>query len=63
MLGRIKYRKQVGNMMKGKNIGIGKHEIMRKENMSAENLDDSQRNEHFGFKCLHYSVSEASGTI
>ena len=26
-------------------------------------LDVSSRNEFFGFKCLHYSVSESVGTI
>jgi len=26
-------------------------------------LDEKQKNEFFGFKCLHYSVSEASGSL
>ena len=31
--------------------------------MLADNLDDNQKNDEFGFNCLHYSVSEASGSI
>ena len=63
MLNRIKYRKQVGNMMNGKRPVIGKGEIIRQEHAHADLLDEKVKNEFFGFKCLHYSVSEASGSI
>lgn len=36
---------------------------MRKEHLHAEGLDEKDKNPNFGFKCLHYSVSEASGYI
>ena len=26
-------------------------------------MDDKDKNDHFGFNCLHYSVSEASGSL
>lgn len=29
----------------------------------SENLDEKVKNKDFGFKCLHYSVSEASKTL
>lgn len=29
----------------------------------AENIDASLKNDNFGFNCLHYSVSEASGSL
>jgi hypothetical protein len=63
MLGRIKYRKAVGSYMSGKRPAIGKHEIVRQEHAHADLLDEKVKNEDFGFKCLHYSVSEASGSI
>jgi solute carrier family 8 (sodium/calcium exchanger) len=63
MLNRIKYRKQVGSMMNGKRPVIGKGEIIRQEHAHADLLDEKVKNEFFGFKCLHYSVSEASGSI
>jgi solute carrier family 8 (sodium/calcium exchanger) len=31
--------------------------------VQATNLDESEKNENFGFSCLHYSVSEASGSL
>lgn len=64
MLGRrIGYRKAVGNFMTGKRPVIAKGEVMKKEHAHAEHLDERVKNENFGFKCLHYSVSEASGSI
>jgi hypothetical protein len=63
MLGRIKYRKAVGNMMSGKRPVVAKGEIMKQEHAHAELLDEKVKNDRFGFKCLHYSVSEASGTL
>jgi solute carrier family 8 (sodium/calcium exchanger) len=63
MLGRIKYRKAVGNMMTGKRPVVAKGEILRKEHLHADGFDEKEKNPNFGFKCLHYSVSEASGSI
>jgi len=64
MISRIKYRRQVNNMMTGrKQKIIAKGEILKLEHAHAENLDEKEKNETFGFTCLHYSVSEASGTI
>lgn len=36
---------------------------MRRENKHASILADHQKNAHFGFSCLHYSVSEAAGAL
>ena len=63
MIKRIKYRKQVGNFMSGKRQMIAKGEIFKQEHAHADLLEDNQKNDNFGFKCLHYSVSEASGNI
>lgn len=30
---------------------------------SADSIDEKLKNSDFGFQCLHYSVSEASGSI
>jgi len=61
MLSRIKHRRQVGSAMSGKRPAVAKGEIVKTEHVSAENLDEKEKNALFGFKCLHYSVSEASG--
>lgn len=63
MLNRIKYRKQVGNLMSGKRPVIAKGEIIKQEHAHAEHLDEKVKNPNFGFRCLHYSVSEASGSL
>jgi len=63
MISRIKYRKQVGNALSGKRPVIEKGEIFKSENALAEHIDDKEKNPDFGFKCLHYSVSEASGSL
>ena len=62
-IGRIKYRREVGKILSGKKKEIAKGEILKQEHAHAENIDDREKNPHFGFYCLHYSVSEASGTI
>jgi len=36
---------------------------MKQEHAHAEHLDETEKNEVFGFSCLHYSVSEASGSL
>lgn len=61
MIKRIQYRKQIG--LSGKRPVIAKGEIMKKEHAHAEGIDEKEKNPQFGFKCLHYSVSEASGSI
>jgi hypothetical protein len=63
MLSRIKYRHQVGNAMTGKKLAVAKGEIVKLEHAQASSLEDKDRNPNFGFKCLHYSVSEAAGKI
>jgi len=63
MISRIKYRRQVGNMMTGKKEPIAKGEILKLEHAQAEHLDEKEKNAYFGFKCLHYSVSEAAGKL
>jgi hypothetical protein len=61
LIGRIKYRKQVG--MSNKQKPITKGQVVKQELRSADQIEDKYKNEDFGFACLHYSVSEASGTI
>jgi len=63
MISRIKYRKQVNNMMTGKRPVIAKYEKMKLEHAHADQLDENVKNEFFGFQCLHYSVSESSGKL
>ena len=36
---------------------------MKQEHAHAEYLDEKEKNDTFGFSCLHYSVSEASGSL
>jgi len=36
---------------------------VRQEHEHAEFLEESTKNKYFGFKCLHYSVSEASKSL
>lgn len=42
---------------------VAKGEIVKLQHLKAENIDASERNAEFGFVCLHYSVSEASGSL
>jgi len=63
MISRIKYRKQVGKMLSGARQVIAKGEIIKQEHAHAKNIDEKEKNEFFGFTCLHYSVSEASGSL
>ena len=49
--------------MAGKRPVIAKGEVFIKEGAHAEHIEEKLKNEHFGFKCLHYSVSEGSGKI
>lgn len=63
MLSRMKYRRQVQNAFSGKRPAIAKGEIMKAEHEHAEYIEDKFKNENYGFNCLHYSVSEASGSL
>jgi hypothetical protein len=46
MISRIKYRK---NMMTNKKPVVGKYEKMKLEHAHAEHLDESEKNDDFGF--------------
>jgi hypothetical protein len=61
LIERINYRKAVA--INYKKEAISKGAILRRENKSADLLQDHQKNPKFGFSCLHYSVSEAAGTL
>lgn len=63
MIKRIQYRRAVQNSLTGKRPAIAKGEIFKREHALAENIDDTEKNPDFGFNCLHYSVSEASGSL
>ena len=63
MISRIKYRKQVNNLVTGKRPVIAKYEKMKLEHAHADQIDDKDKNNDFGFQCLHYSVSESSGKL
>jgi hypothetical protein len=63
MLSRMKYRRQVQNAFTGKRPAIAKGEIMKQEHEHADFIDDKFKNDDYGFNCLHYSVSEASGSL
>lgn len=61
LIERTNFRKAVG--LSYKKEAIAKGTILRRENRSADMLDDHQKNPNFGFSCLHYSVSEAAGAL
>lgn len=63
VISRIKYRRQIGNFVGGKRKDIAKGEILKQEHAHAVHLDIQDQNPDFGFECLHYSVSEASGSL
>jgi hypothetical protein len=63
MLARMKYRRQVQNAFSGKRPAIAKGEVVRQEHEHADLIEDKFKNDEFGFNCLHYSVSEASGVL
>jgi len=39
---------------------IEKGQVLKIEEKLAETISEDKKNSDFGFKCLHYSVSEAS---
>ena len=61
LIERINHRKAVA--VNYRREAIAKYQIIRRENKSASTLQDNQKNPNFGFSCLHYSVSEAAGTL
>jgi Ca2+/Na+ antiporter len=61
LIKRIQYRKQVG-IQQRKQV-VAKGEIYKAEHVSADNIAETEKHPDFGFRCLHYSVSESSGTI
>jgi len=61
LIERISYRKAVA--VNYKKEAVAKYEVIRRENKQASTLTVAQRNVEFGFSCLHYSVSEASGSL
>lgn len=63
MISRMKYRREVQKNFTGNRPAIKKHEIVKKEHEHAEFLEARNRNPRFGFSCLHYSVSEGSGSL
>jgi hypothetical protein len=64
LIPRIGYRKKVGNFISGKrDVVVKKGEVMRKEHKMADKIEEHKKNPRFGFRCLHYSVSEGSGFI
>ncbi len=64
MLPRLQFRKQVADFISGKkDIVVQKGEVLKQENDLAENVEDFKKNIDFGFRCLHYSVSEGAGFI
>lgn len=66
LLSRMKYRKNATSTLIGakKKVEIEKGQKLTLQHAMVEGIQDkSQLSETFGFKCLHYSVSEASGHI
>lgn len=49
--------------MTGKRPVIAKYEKMKLEHAHADQLKEADKNDSFGFQCLHYSVSESSGKL
>jgi len=64
LLPMIAYKKQVGDRIQGKRDAvIEKGQVFRKEHKLAAALHENLKNSHFGFRCLHYIVSESSGAL
>lgn len=61
LLSRIQYRKQVG--MAASKPTVAKLEVVKYENAHASALAAKDKNQLFGFRCLHYSVSEACENV
>lgn len=63
MLPRLAARRKVADFIHGRKDVVKKGEIFRRENRMADKLEDHMRNPDFGFRCLHYSVSEGCGQV
>ena len=61
LIERITHRKAVA--VSYRKDAIAKYQVFRRENKGADTIQDHLKNTHFGFSCLHYSVSEAAGTL
>ena len=61
LIERISHRKMVA--VNYKKEAIQKYQVVRRENKSAAVLLEHEKNDFFGFSCLHYSVSEAAGAL
>lgn len=60
LLSRTKYRK---GLLTGTKPLIAKGEYFKAELSLANNVEERNKNPDFGFKCLHYSVSESSESL
>lgn len=66
---RIKFRHGVGDLLNGRNtngVQLQKNQKYKKEMQLAENLANQnwiKMNPMFGFRCLHYNISEAIGKL
>lgn len=49
--------------MTGKRPVIAKFEKIKLEHAHAKDVDESLKNQQFGFSCLHYSVAESQGIL
>lgn len=61
LIERITYRKAVN--IASQPVAIKKGQVLRRENVMATMLSESQRSNSFCFPCLHYTVSEGAGYL
>jgi hypothetical protein len=61
LLSKCKYKQETG--LAYRKPLIKKKQKMIKEGIQATNIAHENKNEDFGFQCIHYSVSEAQGTM
>lgn len=62
---RLAFRKQFGNMLAGRKdfLVVKGAKAEKAEDLATDKFTKKQLNPTIGFKCLHYSVSEANGTV
>jgi hypothetical protein len=61
LLNKLKYRGRKANQVNDKKkITIDKGAKLKFEHHQADAVDDKELNQDFGFRCLHYSISEAA---
>ena len=63
LIDRLKYRKSVGLLSIGKKAVVQKGQKFEMASVDASKLEEKHQHEKFGFVNLHYSVSEASGSV